>query len=206
MYSLVWRGTTGESGDPLRLLTDDNAVTSVHESSDAGATWQYMPMRRTYYRIYGTYTSPGTTYNVTPQLRHARQRGSASRQQPSIRAINASVPLVNTPELLSAYWRTDFDANPTTLDVTRDGTNDWTMASGTFNVATLVDGSLASQRRTRIAAEEQFHDQHDRRSALPQHDRGRQRRRGANQRRPARRARTPRSSCDCSASRMPRRP
>jgi hypothetical protein len=54
--------------------------------------------------------------------------------------INASIPLANTPELLSAYWRTDFDANPTTLDVTRDGTNDWTMASGTFGAATLVDG------------------------------------------------------------------
>ena len=47
---------------------------------------------------------------------------------------------MNRPELLSAYWRTDFDGNPTTLDVTRDGTSDWTMASGTFNVATLVDG------------------------------------------------------------------
>ena len=40
------------------------------------------------------------------------------------------MPLLNAPELLSAYWRTDFDRNPTTDDVTRDGTNDWATASG----------------------------------------------------------------------------
>ena len=139
MYSLVWRGTTGESGTSAALQTDDNASTSVNESNDAGATWTYMPSRQTYYRIYGTYTSPGTTYNVprnyATRVNVMLQAGAAAHSR-----INASVPLVNRPELLSAYWRADFDGDPTTIDFTRDGTSDWTMASGSFNNATLAGG------------------------------------------------------------------
>jgi hypothetical protein len=138
-YSLAWRGTDGESGTPLRLLTDDNAATSVHESSNAGATWTYMPARRTYYRIYGTYTSPGTTVNVT--------RNYATRVNVVLQAgentssrVDASIPLENKPELLTAYWRTDFDFDPTTADITYDSLADWAMASGTFDSTTLVDG------------------------------------------------------------------
>jgi len=138
-YSLVWRGTDGEAGTPLRLLTDDNAATSVHESSDAGATWTYMPSRQTYYRVYGTYTSPGTTVNVTRDYATRVNVVLQAGENASSR-VDASIPLENTPELLSAYWRTDFDADPTATDVTRDGTNDWTMASGSFNAANLVDG------------------------------------------------------------------
>jgi hypothetical protein len=138
-YSLVWRGTTGESGNAARLVTDDNASTSVSESNDAGASWTYMPSRQTYFRIYGTYTSPGTTYNVphnyATRVNVVLQAGSAAHSR-----VNASVPLANRPELLSAYWRADFDANPTTTDFTQDGTSDWTMASGTFNTATMIDG------------------------------------------------------------------
>jgi hypothetical protein len=60
--------------------------------------------------------------------------------QDSASRVNASIPLENRPELLSAYWRTDFDFDPTTADVTRDGVADWAMASGTFNTANLVGG------------------------------------------------------------------
>ena len=156
-YSLVWRGTTGESGTAAALLTDNNASTSVNESNDAGATWTYMPSRRTYYRIYGTYTSPGTTCNVThnyaTRVNVVVQSGVAAHSR-----VNASVPLANRPELLSAYWRTDFDTNPTTnvpenpttLDFTRDGTADWTMAnsgtfSGTVGCVWVASGALESR-------------------------------------------------------------
>jgi hypothetical protein len=139
MYSLVWRGTTGDSGNAARLLTNDSGSTSVNESSDGGASWTYMPSRQTYYRVYGTYTSPGSSYNVTrnfaARVNVMLQAGDATHSR-----INASIPLANTPELLSAYWRTDFDSDPTTTDATRDGVADWAMASGTFNTANLVNG------------------------------------------------------------------
>lgn len=138
-YDVVWRGQTGEGGRACQLRIDDNASSGVNESGDAGATWQYLPTRQIFYRIYGTYTIPGPTYNVTrnyaTRVNVVLQASSASHSR-----VNASVPLVNRPELLSAYWRTDFDSDPTADDVTRDGTGDWTMASGSFNNATLANG------------------------------------------------------------------
>ena len=138
-YSLVWGGTAGESGNAGSLATDDYASTSVHESTDAGANWTYKPNRRTFYRLYGTYSVPGTTYNV---IRNYAARVNVVLQagDSAISRINASIPLQNLPELLSAYWRTDFDTNPTTDDVTRDGTSDWAVSSGTFNPATVSGG------------------------------------------------------------------
>jgi hypothetical protein len=38
--------------------------------------------------------------------------------------IDASIPLLARPEKLSAYWRTDFDANPTTIDADGSGEMD----------------------------------------------------------------------------------
>ncbi|MGD9634123.1 MAG: hypothetical protein AB7G28_13860 [Pirellulales bacterium] len=143
-YSLVWRGTSGESGTSARLARDTTATTGTSQSSDAGATWNYVAPQCVYYRLYGTYTSPGTAVNVT---RNYATRVGASLQTgdsaPS--RIDASVPLLNRPELLAAYWRADFDSNPTTIDLTRDGTNDWTMAGGaSFNNGSLVAGMWQS--------------------------------------------------------------
>jgi hypothetical protein len=57
--------------------------------------------------------------------------------------IDASIPLENEPELLSAYWRADFDPtlpDPTILDLTNDGTFDWAMSSGSFNTGNVSGG------------------------------------------------------------------
>jgi hypothetical protein len=128
-YALVWRGTTGDAQSACQLSTDDvGTATGVTESDDAGASWQYMPSRRTFFRVYGTYTSPGPTYNVT---RNFATRATISLQAGDTAAsrIDASVPLDNEPELLSAYWRTDLDSDPTTLDVNGDGVADWQAAT-----------------------------------------------------------------------------
>ena len=44
--------------------------------------------------------------------------------------IDAAIPLAARPEQLSAYWRTDFDRNPTTIDVDRDDNFDWIASNG----------------------------------------------------------------------------
>jgi hypothetical protein len=131
-YDLTWTGQLNEAGNAAKLVyydVADSNVRQVNESADSGAAWQTSPDRRIFYRVYGTYSSPGATYNVTrnyaTRVSIVLQSGSASQSR-----INASVPLLNAPELLSAYWRTDFDRDPTTDDVTRDGTNDWVTASG----------------------------------------------------------------------------
>jgi hypothetical protein len=122
---------------------DDNASASlvnVNESSDAGASWQYVQGRQVFYKVWGTYTKPGTpatvTRNFATRVAVVLQTGDATHSR-----VDTSVPLENAPELLSAYWRADFDTDPTTLDLTRDGTVDWKLTNGgAFNVSSLVGG------------------------------------------------------------------
>jgi hypothetical protein len=141
-YALVLARTTAD-GYPSNYfaaaLRTNSVDVSPLRSNDGGATWEYTSGALMNYRIWGTYTTAGATYNVTRnyanRLNVVLQAGSAASSR-----VNAGIPLENRPELLSAYWRTDFDADPTTLDVTSDGVADWAMASGTFNMAKLVDG------------------------------------------------------------------
>ena len=48
--------------------------------------------------------------------------------------------MANAPEVLSAYWRTDFDRDPTATNGNGDAVADWAMASGTFDSDTLTSG------------------------------------------------------------------
>ena len=130
-YAIVWRDSRDSgSGIAARLCTDDVAATGVLETSDAGASWQFMSTRETYYRVYGTYTTPGPTYNVTRNyLAGVRVQLQTSSQNHS--RIDSSVHLENEPELLSSYWRTDFDADPTTIDANGDDDADWEAAQPT---------------------------------------------------------------------------
>jgi hypothetical protein len=55
--------------------------------------------------------------------------------------IDANIPLRNTPELLAARWRADFNSNPTFANANGDTVTDWAYTgSGSFDPATLVSG------------------------------------------------------------------
>jgi hypothetical protein len=137
-YAVVWAGLG--SGDAARLPYGNGGANGVLESGDGGASWQFSNTRRLYWRIHGTYTTPGTPRNVTrtyiTQIGIVLQAGGFSHAR-----IDASVPLANRPELLSAYWQTDLDRDPTTTNMNGDAVADWAMAGGaSFNPATLVNG------------------------------------------------------------------
>ncbi len=136
-YAVAWAGTGDKSA---RLRPNDGASSGVLESEDAGASWQFMTTRQMFYRLYGTYTTPGPTYNVTrnyvSSVRIALQTGSQGHSR-----IDASAPLRNTPELLSTYWRTDFDRNPTTTNANGDSVADWVLTGGgNFDATKLAGG------------------------------------------------------------------
>ncbi len=138
-YSLVFQQLSG-SGRPGRIAYNDNFPTGVSLSSDGGAAWQLSTTRQMWGRIYGTYTTPGASYDLTrnyvSSVRIALQTGSQSHSR-----IDASAPLENLPELLSAYWRTDFDRDPTATNANGDSVADWALASGgTFDSTKLADG------------------------------------------------------------------
>lgn len=129
----------GSAANSARLRVTDSAPTGVYESEDAGASWQAMSTRGMFGRIYGTFSSPGTSYNVTRNyvqyVRIGLQAGSQSHAR-----IDSSIPLRNTPELLAGYWRTDFDRNPATTNINGDTSSDWAVTGGgTFDTTKLLN-------------------------------------------------------------------
>jgi hypothetical protein len=145
-YDIVWTGTNGESTSPLYLQYSNSAASNVNVSPDFGTTWQYNSFSgdtpiQVFYRVYGTFTKPGTTANL---VRNYATRVGVVLQTGSITdsRVNVSVPLENTPELLSAFWRADFDSDPTALDLTRDSTLDWKTSSGAAFVGTTLVGGI----------------------------------------------------------------
>jgi hypothetical protein len=136
-YTLVFAGV---GGDAARLIYNNNAPSGVFESNDAGATWQYMPSRQIFYKVRGTYTLPGPSHNIVRTYVSHVQLSLQSGDQGHAR-VDTSVPLVNRPEQLSSYWRTDFDSDPTTTDTDGDGAYDWAMAGGaSLDAGTLIGG------------------------------------------------------------------
>ncbi len=136
-YAVVW---TGVGGPAARIATNELLPSGMLESTDAGASWQFMTTRQMFYRVYGTYTTPGPSYNHTrnfvSHVRLALQSGDKTHAR-----IDASIPLANSPELLSAYWRTDFDDDPTATNANGDSVADWALAGGaSFDDSELIGG------------------------------------------------------------------
>jgi hypothetical protein len=135
-YAIAWSAV----GSAARLKYDDNFASGVLESTDAGATWQFMTTRQLFYRLYGTYTTPGPTYNVTRSyVSHVGLVLQTSSQ--SHGRIDASIPLANMPELVSSYWRADFSTNPAATNANGDSVADWAVAGGgNFDTSRLING------------------------------------------------------------------
>ena len=128
------------TGKAFSLTADDSFASGVTESSDGGASWTYNTTRQMFGRVYGTYTTPGPSYNVTRNyvsyVRLALQAGNLSHAR-----IDTSIPLRNSPELLANYWRTDFDSNPAATNANGDTTTDWAVTGGgTFDTTKLASG------------------------------------------------------------------
>lgn len=141
-YALAW--TSASAVPPARLRTDTQAASGVLESDDAGASWQFMSTKQVYYRLYGTYTTPGPTYDVSSShLSNIDVRLQTGTQTHS--RVEASISLANRPQVLSAYWHTDFDSDPTSSDSNGDGVADWQAATADEVVGSVpYDGASMS--------------------------------------------------------------
>ena len=138
LYAIAFTGTAANSARLRPLIINGSNV--VCASTDAGASWQLDTLHQICHRLYGTYTIPGPSYNVTRNyvsyVRLALQAGGQSHAR-----IDSSIPLRNSPELLANYWRTDFDRNPTTTNGNGDTTTDWAVTGGgTFDTTKLASG------------------------------------------------------------------
>ena len=105
VYDIVWTGTNGETTSPMDLQYSNNAASNVNVSSDVGVTWQYNVYNtdtpiQIFYRVYGTFTKPGTPVNV---IRNYATR-VAVLLQTGVRPIPASTP--------ACLWKTRPNCSP----------------------------------------------------------------------------------------------
>jgi prepilin-type N-terminal cleavage/methylation domain-containing protein len=108
-------------------------------TADGGATWYYYSDRTLLHSIYGTYTTPGLPQTATRQYVtavHVKLRAGDRSED----GIDTAVRPVNVPEVLSAIWETEFNTNPTTLDMNGDGSGDWAAESGSFDASRVSGG------------------------------------------------------------------
>ena len=128
------------SGTSARILYDNASGSDRVTTSDSGSSWTVDAGKAMLYYAYGTISVDGPTQAVTRQyvtgLHVALRTGTDSDAR-----LDTNIHTLNTPELLTAFWQLDFSANPTTLDLTRDGTADWVRRDGqAFNMASLAGG------------------------------------------------------------------
>jgi len=144
-----------DEGLCLVLKSDDNKAAAQTEYigggvvlPDAGmlhsmgqeAGWYITTDRALRFMIYGTYSHPGPTQTATRDYITSVNIALQAGDDPLSRVFTTARTL-NTPELLSGMWETDFDDDPT-LDHNGDGDPDWVLRDGgTFDKMLLVGGS-----------------------------------------------------------------
>jgi len=136
-YSLVFRPDSAANVSLSSRIS--TGARTAFRTGDLSATWSVAPDRQVFCTLYGTYSAPGASHSVTRNyvscVRVLLQTGEASHSR-----VDAGIPLDNLPEVLSAYWRADFNSNPTTTNGNGDNVADWVQTAGTFDPLTLVSG------------------------------------------------------------------
>jgi len=135
-----------EVGGPAAKVLYDNSRWGRLTTSDAGGSWSYDGDKCMYYYVFGRVSTLGADQAIVRThltgVRVAVQAGSDE----STRADTVA-QTVNAPEVLSAVWQCNFNADPTTIDFGADGATDWTVAgTGVFDPSTLDAGVWKADR------------------------------------------------------------
>jgi Tfp pilus assembly protein FimT len=127
-------------GQSANVRYDENIGSGRLTTGNGGSTWACDSNKSMYYYVYGKVATPGPTQTATRQYVTSVRAALRAGCDPDAR-LDAGIRLLNAPEVLSAVWETDFDANPTTSDISGDGQADWARRDGQpFDAATLVGG------------------------------------------------------------------
>ena len=135
----------GVGGACARVLYDTSGWGRL-KSASAGGSWAYNSGKCMHYYIYGKVSTPGADQAAARQhvtgVRMAVRAGDDGAAR-----VDTAVETVNAPEVLSAIWQCDFDADPTAIDFGGDGSTDWTSgAAGGFDPRTLDGGVWKANR------------------------------------------------------------
>ncbi len=122
------------------FLYEDDAGSGLLTTGNAGGNWDYNGGDALLYYLYGRVIWPGTPKTATRQFVTAVSLGLTVNATEKV-AAETTVCTINAPEMLSSVWVLDFDADPTAIDATDDGDQDWVVRDGgSFDVGSLAGG------------------------------------------------------------------
>ena len=120
------------------------------DSDGDGERWDRREQQTLRHYLYGRVATPGeaqTFDHTSLQAVDVRLRTA----EPAAATMQTQVALLNRPEVLSGYWKLDFEHDPTALDFDGNGQDDWqTYTDDPFDPASL-DASIWEVDRTLIA-------------------------------------------------------
>ncbi len=127
------------AGYAASVRTDAGAGPGYVYTGNAGNSWSFDHGSALQHEFVGVYFTPGPDQTLArsyvTRARLALTTGDLAE------AHEVTVRPLNQPELLSRYWRLDFDGDPTAVDANGDGQGDWTTANGQpFDTGDLSDG------------------------------------------------------------------
>jgi len=129
---------------------ESNGGSGYVETLDGGGTWSGVANQSLLYYVYGTYSTAPPSKTVTREhltgVRMTLQAGDHLNSE-----VETAVRTLNAPQVVSAYWELDFNADPRIVDTNADGTGDWikwTGSNGVLDPADLIDGVWHSPSAT----------------------------------------------------------
>ncbi len=100
----------------------------------------YSSSRELFYRLYGTYTTPGPVESVTHHFMTSATLFLSATGDTDI-DMDTTVNLVNRPQLVHSIWEAEFATDPTLHDINADGIGDWVISpAGAFPTGNLAGG------------------------------------------------------------------
>ena len=107
---------------------------------DSGAIWTVAPNDDSLrYKVHGRVTVPDTPLTISRNYLTGVGISILSGEDTNAQ-LDTRVQLINSPELLSAYWELDFNSNPLQVDLNGDDTYDFKSQGAPFDPSTVSGG------------------------------------------------------------------
>lgn len=133
-------GLGPSGGNHAEVQTASQGTSPYVYTQNNGNTWGVVSGNYLPHRVYGVEVLASSGFDVTSE--HITDINIALQSSNTIASpIQKSVLMLQAPEVLTAFWETDFDSDPTTTDLDNDGTLDMGFVLST-NVpdGQIVDG------------------------------------------------------------------
>ncbi|KAA0216469.1 MAG: type II secretion system protein [Leptolyngbya sp. PLA3] len=143
-------------GYPMRKTTSSGS--GLWTTSNAGSTWSAQSSASLFVDVVGNYTEVKGSANLV----HTFATGlGVSAGDAYAQSVSLPIAFPGAVEVLTDWWRTDFELNPTVQDFNGDGSGDWTSPKSGYPAGDLVAGWLRADETLSLPSTRSFTDPTD---------------------------------------------